>query len=190
MNTLGLGLTLWIAVHLFPSVAPAARQKLVARMGERGYQGAFGLLILVGLVLIVYGWRSAVPTQIYDPPGALRHPAMGLVVIGFMLMVAANFPATRVKRFIRHPQLTGVLLWAVAHLLANGDSRSLLLFSAIGAWCVVSMMTINRRDGRWQKPREPMAWGKEILIPVIGLLIAFAVVRFHQYIAGVPLIAG
>ncbi len=182
------GLSIWIVVHLFPSVAPATRQHLISRMGNGPYQAVFALLLIAGLLLIIFGWRNAVPDHVYTPLAALRHPAMLLVVIGFILMVAASFP-TRIKRVLRHPQLTGVLIWATAHLLLNGDSRSVLVFGALALWTVVSMLMINRRDGAWVKPEISGGWGREILIVVIGLVISAVALRFHHYLSGVALIS-
>ena len=188
MWMLGIGLLIWVVVHLFPSVFPAARQSLITRLGNMTYQGVFALCILAGLLLIIFGWRNAVPTQVYTPPVALREPGMLLVVVGFILMAAANFPATRIKRFIRHPQLTGVLLWAIAHLLMNGDSRSLLVFAVIGLWAPVSMLTINHRDGIWTRPDPPAGWTPEIIIVAAGIAVAALAVYFHEYLAGIPLV--
>ena len=185
---LSIGLLVWVAVHLFPSVLPVMRESLITRMGNMVYQGVFALCILAGLLLIVFGWRNAVPTQVYVPPAAMREPGILLVVAGFILMAASNFPATRIKRFIRHPQLSGVLLWAIAHLLMNGDSRSLLVFAVIGLWAVVAMLTINRRDGAWIRPDPPAGWVPEILILAAGIALAALTGYFHQYLAGVPLI--
>jgi len=187
MTMLVPGLLVWIVVHLFPSIAPSGRQQLVERLGDTVYQGIFSLLLVTSLLLIVFGWRNTVPSHLYTPPDALRHPAMLLVVVGFILMVAASFP-TRIKQVIRHPQLTGVLLWAVAHLLLNGDSRSVIVFTALGAWCVASMLTINRRDGAWVKPVVQGGWGREAVIVVIGLALSLIVVRFHYYLSGVSLV--
>ncbi|MBT8126143.1 MAG: NnrU protein [Gammaproteobacteria bacterium] len=182
------GLSIWIAVHLFPAVAPASRRQLMTRLGNGPYQAVFSLLLIAGLLLIVFGWRNTVPDHVYTPLAALRHPAMLLVVIGFILMVAASFP-TRIKRVLRHPQLTGVLLWAIAHLLLNGDSRSVAVFGALALWTVVSMLMINRRDGAWIKPEISGAWGREIMIVIIGLAVSAVVVRFHQYLSGVAIIS-
>lgn len=187
MAMLIAGLAIWIAVHLFPSVAPASRQQLVTRLGNGPYQAIFSLLLIAGLLLIIFGWRNTVPDHVYTPLSALRHPAMLLVVIGFILMVAASFP-TRIKRVLRHPQLTGVLLWAIAHLLLNGDSRSVLVFGALAVWTVVSMLMINRRDGAWVKPDIASGWGREVVIVIIGLVISAIAVRFHHYLSGVVLI--
>ena len=180
------GLIVFAGVHLFPSIAPVSRQQLVSRLGDNAYQGLFSLCALAGLLLIIFGWRSADPVYVYSPLDELRQPAMLLVVVAIILMVAASFP-TRIKRFIRHPQLTGVLLWAVAHLMVNGDSRSLLVFATLGIWTVVSMIAINRRDGAWIKPVITGGWGREILIIVIGLAGSAILVRFHDYVSGVAL---
>ena len=182
------GLLIWSLVHLFPSLAPNARKALSVKLGEMPYQGLFAVCILVGLGLIILGWRSTVPTPVYQPVPALRHIAMLVVVIGFILMAAANFQNSRIKRYIRHPQLTGVLLWALAHLLANGDIRSLIVFATIAAWTVVSMISINRRDGAWQKPQSVMPVFKEFVIMIVGVVVAAVVLRFHVYLSGIPLI--
>ncbi len=188
MMLLIAGVLIWSLVHLFPSLAPNSRKTLSAKLGEMPYQGLFAVCILLGLALIIMGWRSMVPAIIYQPQPALRHIAMLVVVIGFILMAAANFNNSRIKRFIRHPQLTGVLLWAFAHLLANGDSRSLILFSGIAVWTVVSMLTINQRDGAWQKPQPVMPLFKEFGVVILGIVVAAVVVRFHIYLSGMPLI--
>lgn len=182
------GLLIWIAVHLFPTIAPASRLRMVTRLGNGPYQAIFSLLIIAGLLFIVFGWRNTVPGHVYSPLDGLRHPAMLLVVIGFILMVAASFP-TRIKRILRHPQLTGVLLWAIAHLLLNGDSRSVLVFGTVAVWTLISMVMINRRDGAWVKPEIVGGWGREIFVVVIGLVITALAVRFHQYLSGIPLIS-
>jgi uncharacterized membrane protein len=182
-----LGLCLWIGVHLFPTVAPQSRERMISRLGNGPYQGLFALLVFSGLLLIIFGWRNTLPTQIYTPILALRHPAMLLVVIAIILMVAASLP-NRIKRYIRHPQLTGVLLWAIAHLLMNGDSRSVLVFLSLAIWSAVSMLMINRRDGTWVKPEPPRNWVWDIAVVVIGLILSVLIVRFHQYLSGVPLV--
>ncbi|MCP3687314.1 MAG: NnrU protein [Gammaproteobacteria bacterium] len=188
MTTISTGLLIWVVVHLFPSVFSGQRQKLISRIGSNSYQGLFAILIVSSLVLIVMGWRNTVPTQIYLPAEQFRLPAVLLTVVGFIVMVAAKFPATRLKFILRHPQLTGVLIWAIAHLSMNGDSRSLLVFSVIGLWCLVSMFTISRRDGEWLKPTQAASWGQELVVLTIGLIVAATAMYFHQYLSGIALI--
>jgi uncharacterized membrane protein len=151
------------------------------------YQALFSLCILSSLALIIFGWRSADSSPVYDSSPALGIIALILMFLSFTLMVGANFPTTRIKRFIRHPQLSGVLLWAIAHLLTNGDSRSLVLFSALGLWSVVSMVTINRRDGDWQKPKTFTPIYMEAIPVIIGVCLAFLTIWLHVYLSGVSL---
>jgi uncharacterized membrane protein len=180
------GLLLWIGIHLFPSIAPATKQRILARVGDTAYQGMFAVLILAGLLLIIFGWRGTVPTQVYAPAMGMRHLGMLIATLGILLFVASNFPS-RIKRLIRHPQLTGVLLWSLAHLAMNGDSRSLTVFGALAAWSIISMFTINRRDGAWAKPTRVMGWGMELVMVVIGLVATMLILRFHQHLSGIAL---
>ena len=184
MKLMWAGLGLWVVVHLIPSMAPGVRQKWQGAMGEKGYMASFALLIVLSLVLIVFGWRSTVPEPVYAVVPGLHGVAITLLVLGFILFGAAQQP-TRIKRLIRHPQLTGLIAWSVAHLMLNGDSRSVTLFGVLGVWAVVSIVTINRRDGEWVKPEAP-SWGREVVGLVISLAIFALFVFIHPYIAGVP----
>ena len=179
------GVLLWSLVHLIPVVGRSARQDAIDKLGEAGYKGLFSLAILAAIALMVFGWRGTMPTSVYIPSLEMRWAGIGLTALGFVLMAAANHP-TRIGRVVRHPQLTGVLFWAVAHLLANGDSRSLVLFGGLAIWCVLTILLINRRDGAWVKP-EPPSWAVEVVGAVIGLVVFGVFVFAHPWIAGVPL---
>ncbi|MGD8734450.1 MAG: NnrU family protein, partial [Gammaproteobacteria bacterium] len=80
--------------------------------------------------------------------------------------------------------LTGVLIWAVGHLLANGDSRSLVLFGGLGLWCVMQIVAINRREGPWIRP-DPVPRRMDAVPVVIGI-IAYAILLWaHPWLFGV-----
>lgn len=178
------GVLLWSALHLVPAVARGPREAAIGKLGENGYKGVFSLLMLGAIALMVFGWKSTLPKSLYVPSQEMRLAALVLVVVGFVFMAAAN-RASRFGRIVRHPQLTGVFLWAAAHLLANGDSRSLILFGGLGAWCLLMMPLLNKRDGPWVKP-EPPTWTREIVGVVIALVAVVIVVAIHPWIAGVP----
>lgn len=185
MTILIFGLCLWAGMHLLPTVAPAGRQALIDRLGFNGYRGIFSLSMLTALALIVFGWRSSAANPVYLPLAELRPVALALMAVAFLCLGASQRP-TRIGRIIRHPQLTGLLLWSASHLLTNGDKRSLLLFGAMGTWAVLEMILISRREGEWQKPQAP-AWGKEILGVSITLVVMALVMWSHPWLAGVPL---
>lgn len=186
MILLVIGVLLWACVHLFPSLMPGARAALIGRLGEGPYKGLFALDLVIAILLMVFGWRSAEVSYVYTAPFAgtpiLVFP---LVAIAFILMGAANAP-TNIKRFLRHPMLTGVIVWGVAHLLANGDNRAIVLFGGLSLWAAIAIVTISRRDGVWVKP-EPVPLQKDLVLIVIGVVLTVVVAYFHEYLSGVQL---
>lgn len=182
------GVVFWSGIHLFPSLAPTARANLAGKLGENGYKGLFALDTLIALGLIIYGWRSADVAAWYVPP-LLGSPVVTLLVLlAFFLFAAANAPGNT-RRFLRHPMLIGVIVWGLAHLLANGENRSVVLFGGFALWALISIITINRRDGRWQKPAavSPL---KDVMTAVASVVV-FAIVLFgHQWAFGVSPLPG
>ncbi len=183
MAILVAGIALWIAVHLYPAYAPRQRQALVQRLGENPYKGVFSLLIVASLVMIVFGWKRATPEAVYTPPLAPGIVPSLLVLAGLVLFFAAQM-AGHLKRILRHPQMSGTILWAFAHLLTNGDSRSVTLFGAMLVWAVVEIVLCNRRDG--PRTELPAATAKWDVAAVIAGVVAFALLgHFHASLFGV-----
>jgi uncharacterized membrane protein len=183
MVWLVLGVLVWSVVHASRSGAPALRARLVARLGADPYRGLFSLVILSSVALMVVGWRATTPRLLYAPPLWGHGAALALMFVALVLFAASGLP-TNIKRAIRHPQLTGVALWSLAHLLANGDSRSLVLFSVLGIWALLEMVLINRREGAWQRPL-PLPLSAEVK-PLLGGLVAYVILLLvHPYLFGV-----
>ncbi len=183
MAWLILGVLVWSLVHPLRSVAAPTRASLISRLGDNGYQGAFSLVILASIVLMVVGWRSSVPTAVYLPPVWGRSAAIILMLAAFVLFAASALP-TNIKRYVRHPQLTGAVVWAAAHLLSNGDSRSVVLFGAIGLWALIQMPLISRREGAWKKP-DPVPLGAEVKVVIAGIVGYIVLLLAHPYLFGV-----
>ena len=186
MKLLVAGLVLWFVVHTLPSAAPALRQNLIARMGENPYKGLFSLLSLGALALIVFGWRGTEPSFLYQLPPFTRHLGMLLVLIAFIVFGTTSYPS-RIRQYVRHPQLTGVTIWAFAHLVMNGDNRSVVLFGVMLAWAILSIILINRRDGEWEKPPVP-GWAREARGLAISLVVFVVFLFLHRWITGVPIV--
>ena len=188
MTWLIIGVAWWSAVHLFSSIMPRQRAWFVDKLGEGRFKGLFALDIVIALALIIYGWRSADVVPVYSPPliGSPLVPV--LMFISFLLFAAASAPGN-IKRFVRHPMLAGMALWGATHLLANGDSRSIVLFGGLGLWALLEIVTINRRDGAWQKA-DAVPFAKDIST-VVATAVIFAIVAYaHQWAFGVPAISG
>lgn len=188
MTYLILGVALFAGVHLVPSLAGGIKSAIWERLGEGGYKGIFSLLLVGAFALMIYGWRNTIPQGIYAPPEALRLPALALMCLAFLVM-GASTRNSRIRLFIRHPQLTGVALWGVAHLLLNGDSRSLVLFGGLALWAAIEIVTISRREGVWIKEAAP-GWGAEVVTLLIAVVTIAVLVFAHPWLSGVSALPG
>ncbi|WP_174799922.1 NnrU family protein [Microvirga aerophila] len=193
MTLLIIGLFVFLGTHAF-SMARHRRGKLVAKIGEGPYKGLYSLASLAGIVLISIGYsqyRQAGYIPVWDPPTWTRHLALLLVWFAFVCLAAAYLPG-RIKRTLKHPMLAGLKIWAVAHLLANGDLGSILLFGSFLAWAVAARISVKRRDEAVPHgaPLEPPAgFRNDALAIAIGTVayIAF-VVWLHPALIGVPVL--
>lgn len=182
MTKLVLGVLLWSVIHFIPAAAADFRKNLISRIGENPYKGAFTLLMVLALYLVISGWKAATPESVYLPPTWGRHLTALLVLISFILFIAP-YHATNLKRYLRHPQLTGVALWGFAHLLANGEARSIVLFGGLALWAIVEIILLNRRDGARARP-EPVPRKKDIILLVAGFTTYVIVALSHQWLFG------
>lgn len=188
MSLLIIGIVIWSLGHLFPSVLPATRDRFVGKLGETRYRGLFALVIIGSVILIVLGWKRAMPSALYAPPFAASPVISALVLIGFILFFASQVPGN-IKRFVRHPQMVGTMLWGVAHLLTNGSTRAVALFGGLTVWAIVEVLMCNRRDGKWQKP-EPAAIKFDVIPVVIGSVTFAGMLYFHGRLFGIPATPG
>lgn len=184
MTMLTMGILIFALVHFIPSMAPTIKANTINRIGEGGYKGSFSLLLLASFALMIFGWRSAMPEIVYMPPPALHTFALGLMLFAFLLLVISS-RKSRLRLFIRHPQLSGVTLWGVSHLLLNGDSRSVMLFAGMTLWALFEIVAINKRDGAWIKEEVP-SWGSELVNVVIAAITVAVVVYLHPWLSGLP----
>lgn len=183
MSLLIAGLLIFTVVHLLPAVAPDVRSQLLGKLGENAYRGVFSVVIVASIVIIVFGWKAAAPTGLYTPPFGGGPVISALVFFAFVLFVSSKV-RTNYKRFIRHPQMMAVILWSIAHLLVNGDARSVVLFGGLGIWAVAEIVLCNKRDGAWQKP-DVAPFSADMIVAVIAG-VAFAALFFlHRALFGV-----
>lgn len=185
MALLILGLLLWILVHLLPSAGRGVRTTLLLKLGEGGYKGLFALSILGALALIIVGWRSAQPGFVYMPMEQARSVTYVMMLLAIFLFIGSNMQI-HLRRVLRHPQLLAVLLWSCAHLLSNGDSRSVVLFGGMAIWSVASIICINRRDGAWTRPTIK-GWAMDIVWLAASIGIYGGLMWAHPWLAGVSL---
>lgn len=179
MTLLGAGIVLWWVGHFFKRVLPGPR----ASMGNAG-KGLAALIILGGVVLMVMGYRGAGEIPVYDPPSWGRH-ANNLLMLVSIILFGTGSSKSSLRRYMRHPMLLGVVVWAFAHLLVNGDMASIVLFGSMIAWGFAEMLVINAREPNY----EPFEGGSNagsvrllIISAVLYVLIGFA----HTYLGYWP----
>ena len=186
MWALILGLVLFLGVHSVRIVADDWRSAQVARMGLNGWKGLYSLVSIGGLVLIAwgYGLTRTNPVDLWQPPMPMRHMASLLTLAGFVLIVAAYVPRSRIRALVGHPMLLGVALWALAHLLSNGRLADLVLFGAFLVWALVCFASARRRDRIAGTHRGSGALINDLTTIVVGVVAWFV---FALYLHG-PLI--
>lgn len=186
MNQLLLGMVLFFGMHSISIVAPRSRDALAAR-SEMGWKLAYTLVSLAGLVLIIRGYAQLrlTPVVLYVPPAWLDYLAAVLLLPVFALFLAPYFPG-RIKRATKHPQLIAVMLWAAAHLLANGTLGDVLLFGSFLAWAVADRLSMERRAPR-PVPGAPPSAANDAIVVVVGLILYVATLLWlHEWLFGVP----
>jgi len=186
--TLILGLVVFLGVHVLTSLREA-RARLIERLGPGPYKALYSLIAAVGFVLIVIGfgrYRATGWIDIWHPPAWTRVVAAVLIWPAFISVTAAYIRGD-IARTLKHPMLVGVKLWAVAHLIANGDLGSIILFGAVLAWAVYDRISLKSRADAGAPAIPYGGRQNDIIAVVVGTIIylAFGLV-FHPLWIGVP----
>ena len=192
MLPLIIGLIVFLGIHLVPT-NPALRSGLAERFGENQWKVVFSVISLIGFALIVYGYHKmqVMPgknPQLWDPPAWTRHVALLLMLPAMILLVAAYVPS-RIRDVLQHPMLTAVKLWALAHLLANGDLASLLLFGSFLAYAVYDRISVKKRGARGPLGGRSGGPVNDLAVVAIGIgLYAFMLHMGHKLLIGVMVV--
>jgi uncharacterized membrane protein len=184
INILLLGAVIFIGIHLIPAFS-SSRDQLVARLSLNGYKLLFTILSLLGLGLMVWGKVKAPHTDVWFPPTWGRDAALVIMLPSMVLLAVAKFP-TNIKRVTPHPMLWGFVLWAIAHLLSNGDLSSIILFGSIGIYSTIAILSANQRGARRSTESVPAL--REAGVLGFGVLVYFGLLYLHPYLFGPKLI--
>lgn len=191
LGILVLGLLIFHANHSFVMFREV-RAGAIARLGLPLYRVLFSVMSTVGLVLIVWGYatyRAYEWIDIWYPPDVMRHITVGLMLIAAILLTAYFIPS-HIKAWTKYPALAAIKIWAFAHLLANGDLGSILLFGSFLAWAVYARINAKRRTDE-VLPVAPKSWTNDIIVVAVGLIVYLALgYAFHPAVIGVPVFAG
>lgn len=180
-----LGLIVFFATHLWTGLARGPRDALKAKLGDLPYRGLYSIVAAAGLALIIIGWRTADATALYTPPAWTRQVTYLLMLLALIALVATYLPKGRIAPALKHPMLAGLKLWAFAHLLANGEVRSVILFGAFLVYGVIDRIAAKRR-GAPVPAAGPVV--NDLIVIAVGVAVWVGIFFFaHRYIAGVAL---
>lgn len=218
----GFASAAFLMTHLGLS-SHSLRRGIVERFGEKGFRGLYSLVALLALAAMITCYAGA-PHHLYLwPPGpGVRH--LPLLLMPFSLVLIAGGvtvpnpsavgmetsldrpdPVRGVLRVTRHPVMWGIMIWAAAHILANGDLASIMFFSGFLLTAFLGSLHLDRRMAlsqgeRWQRfseltsyvPFAAILHGRQSLVPgelgrpvLIGLGIYALLLLLHPYLFGV-----
>ncbi len=191
-----LGLALFLGAHVL-TTRRALRGRILAAIGEGSYKLVYALVSVLGIALIAWGfahYRAAGMIDVWEgsvSPKTLvifRHITIALMLPAVILVVAAYLRG-HIYKALKHPMLAGVKLWAAAHLLANGDLGSIILFGSFLGWAVFDRISLKRRSDAGGPPIPVGGWGNDMIAVAVGIVAYLALAfAFHPVVIGVPVV--
>ncbi|MEO9824646.1 MAG: NnrU family protein [Paracoccaceae bacterium] len=183
MTLLILGLLLWSGTHFLKRLAPAARASMQDKIGE-GSKGVIALLMVISIVMMVIGYRGSDTTVLWDRSSAMTGINNLLMIVAVALM-GVNSSKSRFRGKLRHGMLSGVVVWAAAHLLVNGDIASIVLFGGLAIWAIAQMLILNRTTEA-DPPFEDGTAAGDIKLLVITLVLYVIISGVHTWLGYLP----
>lgn len=186
-----LGLVIFFGAHLFTTFRSREPGKdIKVKLGYPAYMGLYSLVSIIGFVLICYGYGATRGAGIlYTPPTWGQHVNMLLMLPALILLVASQLPTGAIKKAAKHPMLVAVKLWAIGHLLANGELNSVILFGAFLAYAVIDRIAVKKRGDMGPAKDAPSSVMADVGSVLIGALVYVAFVLWlHQMLIGVPIV--
>ncbi len=162
MISLFLAALFFIAIHLGWS-GTVLRDRAVATLGLRAYMVVFSVASVVGMAWLVSAYAGAPYAPTWGQPEWWKPVAIAAMLPAFLLVVIGlttpnptsvaqeglvDRPPQGIVRVTRHPFLMGVAIWAVVHLVGNGDLASLLFFAALAVVSVAGAVSIDAKRRR------------------------------------------
>lgn len=168
MSNLIAAAVFFVLLHLVVS-GTRVRDALTGRIGQGPYMGLFSLASVAGLTWLGFAFvqarGEAVNTAYWTVGDASRHVQLVLQLLVMLLIVPGlttpNPTSVRQEgvlerpdavkgmlRITRHPFLWGVAIWALGHLVVNGEPASLVLFGSMLVLALFGTASIDAKRRR------------------------------------------
>ncbi len=189
MLVLILGIVVFLGIHSVP-IFPETRARLIAQLGLGPFKIAYALVAIIGFALIVWGfhlYREDGLVPVWTPPAWMRHVTILLMWFAFVALACMNPAPGRIRGWLRHPMLVAIKIWALAHLLINGDAGGILLFGSFLAWAIFDRIAVKKR-GDPGAPRIKSFTGADAMALGLGTVAYVAMIMLHPILIGVPVV--
>jgi len=211
---LALAFAAFFLSHSLPIRAPL-RPILVRRLGATGFGLAYSTLSIAVLAWLVMAAARAPYLPVWDWAPWQNHLALAVMLPVCLIVTLSvgrpnpfSFGGARnadfdprcpgIVRFTRHPLLVALALWAIAHLVANGDLAHILLFGTFAAFAILGGRLVDRRkrremgaewDSLWARVRAQSVAGQLSHVSALriglGLALYLALIALHPVVIGV-----
>ena len=205
MTQLILGLILFLGAHSVRIWADGWRNQTIEAYGEKAFKGVYALVSILGFYLLVVGYGEArlQTVALWNPPIFTKHISMLLMLLSSILLMATYIPRNHFKMRLGHPMVLSVKVWALSHLLANGNLADLVLFGSFLIWAVLNFRSARARDRALllnlndaeDPAAEPLTESESTnqpkllstIITLVGGMVIWALITFvlHAKIVGV-----
>ena len=191
MTQLILGLILFLGAHSVRIWADGWRNRTIEAYGDKAFKGVHALVSLLGFYLLVVGYGEArlETVALWNPPIFTKHISILLMLLSSILLVATYVPRNHFKMRLGHPMVLSVKVWALSHLLANGNLADLVLFGSFLIWAVLNFRSARARDRVLLAESESTNLPKMFatLITLMGGMAIWALITFvlHAKVVGV-----
>ena len=181
------GIVVFLGAHSFTTLRDR-RAAVIDRIGPLAYRIVHSLVSLAGLVLIVRGYahyRADGYIPVWTPPLWLSHVTILLMWFAFVSLAAMGKRPGRIRGWLRHPMLAAIKIWALAHLLANGDLAGIVLFASFLAWAVVDRISVKKRGALGPLGAAKGGLGGDLAAVLVGtVLYAVLILGGHYWLFG------
>jgi uncharacterized membrane protein len=205
MDLLIVGAVLWLGVHIGIAATPV-RAAMVRALDENRFKGVFSLLALVALAVLLFGYVRADTSLVWVAPAWFVAFVDVAMLPVFVLLACALIAPRGILPVTRHPMMAAVGVWSGLHLLAAGDSASILLFGTFLATVLIGLPSADTKKARRapeaaaalhgvtsRLPFAAILAGRNRLVlgqigwvaPLAGLVAWGAAIYLHQWVIGV-----
>lgn len=171
MTNLALAVLAFVGGHFLLS-SPPVRNPAAVRMGEKAFAGLYSVLMLAAFVWMVRTFRMAPFMPLWSLPDGVRLIPVVVMPFACLLFVgsltgrnptmvmqsvpASGDPAPGILKVTRYPMLWAFGLWALAHLIVNGEAAAVLLFGGIAVLSLVGTLAIDAK----KRARDPEGFAR------------------------------